>query len=73
MMKVLAVLMVVALSVSMVVADEAELIVAKSVLTRNPVVDQEMMVSVRIFNVGTGYVVSFGAQMGVIISLFPFY
>lgn len=55
-MKVLAVVMLVALSSNMVFAEEAELVVAKTVLTRNPIAGQEMMVSVRIFNVGTGYV-----------------
>jgi len=54
MMKTLAVLLVLALAASAVVGEEAELIVAKTVLTRNPVVNQEMMVSVRIFNVGSG-------------------
>lgn len=56
MMKTFAVLLVLALATSAVVGDEAELIVAKTVLTRNPVTNQEMMVSVRIFNVGSGYV-----------------
>jgi len=55
-MKTLAVVLMLALAVSAVVGEEAELIVAKTVLTRNPVVNQEMMVSVRIFNVGSGYV-----------------
>lgn len=55
-MKTLAVVMLIALSLNMVFADEAELVVAKTVLTRNPIAGQEMMVSVRIFNVGSGYV-----------------
>lgn len=48
--------MLLVLSVSMVMAEEPELVVAKTILTKNPVAGQEMMVSVRIFNVGTGYV-----------------
>jgi phosphoribosylaminoimidazole (AIR) synthetase len=60
-MKALVAVLVIALSVSMVVADEAELIVAKTIMTRNPVANAEMLVSVRIFNVGTGYVLSLRA------------
>lgn len=56
-MKWLAVVMMLALAVSAVAAEEPELIVAKTVVTRNPTANAEMLVSVRIFNVGTGYVI----------------
>lgn len=55
MVNLMAMLVVLALAVTSTFAAEAELVVAKTILTRNPAAHQDMMVSIRIFNVGTGY------------------
>lgn len=55
-MKLLLGLAFVLLATTMVSAQEPELIVAKTIMTRTPTSNSEMLVSIRIFNEGDGYV-----------------